>query len=114
VFWLLAATDGHAKNFSIVHLPRSRYRATPLYNVLSAHPIIGSDTNKMVPQLAKLAMAVRGTQNYYNMQQIHRRHWLSHANQVGLGAAAADVVIAEVLNSVEAVVALISAQIPIG
>jgi serine/threonine-protein kinase HipA len=32
VFWLLAATDGHAKNFSIFHLPGSRYQATPLYD----------------------------------------------------------------------------------
>lgn len=41
VFWLLAATDGHGKNFSIAHFPGGRYRATPIYDVLSAHPVIG-------------------------------------------------------------------------
>jgi serine/threonine-protein kinase HipA len=41
VFWLLAATDGHAKNFSLFHLPGGRYRATPLYDILSAHPVNG-------------------------------------------------------------------------
>lgn len=40
IFWVLAATDGHGKNFSIAHLPGSRYHATPIYDVLSAHPVI--------------------------------------------------------------------------
>jgi len=116
VFWLLAATDGHAKNFSIFHLPGSRYRATPLYDVLSAHPIIGTGANKVAPQRAKLAMAmaVRGSQNHYQVQQIQRRHWLNHAKLVGLGAAAAEAAIAEVLDAVDVVVASTSAQIPPG
>lgn len=59
IFWLLAATDGHAKNFSIAHLPRNSYHLTPLYNVLSTHPIIGSSHNQIAIQKAKLAMAVR-------------------------------------------------------
>ena len=42
VFWLLAATDGHAKTSSLFHLPGGRYRATPLYDILSAHPVIGT------------------------------------------------------------------------
>lgn len=114
VFWLLAGTDGHAKNFSIFHLPGSRYRATPLYDVLSAHPIIGTGANSVAPQRAKLAMAVRGSQNYYHLQQIERRHWLNHAELAGLGAAIADTAIAEVLDAVEGVVASTSAQIPAG
>ena len=35
-FWLLAATDGHAKNFSIFLLPGAQYRLTPMYDILSA------------------------------------------------------------------------------
>ncbi|MDB5838281.1 MAG: HipA N-terminal domain protein, partial [Herminiimonas sp.] len=38
---LLRATDGHAKNFSIFLQPGGYYRMTPLYDVLSARPIIG-------------------------------------------------------------------------
>lgn len=114
VFWLLAATDGHAKNFSIFNLAGSRYKATPLYDVLSAHPIIGTGANKVAPQRAKLAMAVRGKQNHYNLQRIQRRHWLSHANQVGLGVAAAEAVLEEVLHAVDSVVALIAEQVPAG
>ena len=35
-FWLLAATDGHAKNFSIQHRRAGRFHLAPLYDVLSA------------------------------------------------------------------------------
>ncbi len=114
VFWLLAASDGHAKNFSIFHLPGSRFCATPLYDVLSAHPVIGTTTNHIAPQRVKLAMAIRGTQNHYLMGNIQRRHWTSHAAQVGLGAAAAERIIDEVLSRTDAVVSAIRAQIPKG
>jgi serine/threonine-protein kinase HipA len=38
VFWILGATDGHAKNFSIFLGAGGRYRMTPLYDVLTAQP----------------------------------------------------------------------------
>jgi serine/threonine-protein kinase HipA len=114
VFWLLAATDGHAKNFSIFHLPGSRFRATPLYDVLSAHPILGTGTNHIAPQRARLAMAVRGTQNHYLIEQVQRRHWASHARQLGLGATAAERIIADVLARAKGVVASVYDQIPEG
>jgi serine/threonine-protein kinase HipA len=112
VYWLLAATDGHAKNFSIFHLPGSRFKATPLYDVLSAHPILGSGANKVAPQRAKLAMAVRGSENYYLLQQIQRRHWSRHAQLVGLGAPAAEDMIEEVIGSTRKVVEAVYRQLP--
>ncbi len=112
VFWLLAATDGHAKNFSIFHLPGSRFRSTPLYDVLSAHPILGRGANKIAPQRAKLAMAVRGSENYYLLQQIQRRHWSRHAQLVGLGAPAAEVLIEDVIGRTRNVVESVYRQLP--
>ena len=41
VFWLMAATDGHAKNFSIFLERGGGFHMTPLYDVLSAWPIMG-------------------------------------------------------------------------
>ena len=41
-FWLMAATDGHAKNFSIFLGPGGVFRLTPLYDVLSMWPIMGN------------------------------------------------------------------------
>lgn len=112
IFWLLAATDGHAKNFSIFHLPNSQFKATPLYDVLSAHPIIGPGAHQLAHQRAKLAMAVRGSSNYYHIDQIQRRHWANHARQVGLGAAAAEAIIDEVLAGATGVVDTVAALLP--
>jgi len=104
IFWVLAATDGHGKNFSIALLPRGSYRATPIYDVLSAHPVIGTGRNKISPHMAKLAMAVRGSTNYYLIEKVQRRHWIAQAQQVGLGAAAAEELIEEVIESTESVI----------
>ncbi len=97
IFWLLTATDGHAKNFSIAILPGGRYRATPLYDVLSAHPIVGTGKNQIQPRDAKLAMAVRGSTNYYEVYRIQRRHWSAMAQRVNLGAQMAERIIEELL-----------------
>lgn len=59
LFWLLAATDGHAKNFSLFHERGGTHRLTPFYDVLSAWPIMGSGANQWDRHKAKLAMAVR-------------------------------------------------------
>ena len=112
IFWLLAATDGHGKNFSIAHLAGGRYRATPIYDVLSAHPVIGKGKNQIPPQKAKLAMAVRGSTHYYLIEKIQRRHWIAQAQQVGLGAAAAEQLIEEIIESTEAVIADVSRLLP--
>ena len=112
IFWVLAATDGHGKNFSITHLARSRYHATPIYDVLSAHPVIGKGKNKIPLQKAKLAIAVRGSTNYYLIEKIQRRHWVSQAQQVGLGAEAAEQLIEEIINSTDAVINEVSKLLP--
>lgn len=39
-FWLLAAIDGHAKNFSLFIEAEGKYRLTPLYDMISAYPLI--------------------------------------------------------------------------
>lgn len=39
--WMVCATDGHAKNFSIFSKPGGRFEMTPLYDVLSAYPLLG-------------------------------------------------------------------------
>ena len=112
IFWVLAATDGHGKNFSIAHQQRGRYHASPIYDVLSAHPVIGQGKNQISPQKAKLAMAVRGSTNYYLIEKIQRRHWIAQGQQVGLGAEAAEQLIEEVIASTEAVIDKVSKLLP--
>ncbi len=82
-FWLMAATDGHAKNFSIFLERGGGYRMTPLYDVLSAWPIIGNGPNQVSPRRAKLAMTLRSKSTHYNLQEIHTRHWQTLAQQSG-------------------------------
>lgn len=114
IFWMLAATDGHAKNFSIALLAGGRYRATPIYDVLSAHPVIGKKKNQIAPQKAKLAMAVRGGTNYYLIEQIQRRHWIAQALQVGLSAAHAEQLIEEVRGATDSVINKVAKILPAG
>jgi serine/threonine-protein kinase HipA len=82
-FWLLAATDGHAKNFSIQHRRAGRFHLAPLYDVLSAWPIIGRGPNQLAYQRAKLAMAVRGQNAHYRLGEIEARHWQKLAMSCG-------------------------------
>lgn len=82
-FWLLAATDGHAKNFSIHNLAGGAFEMTPLYDVLSAWPVIGNGANQLPLQDAKLAMAVAGKNRYYELIEAQPRHWQALAMRVG-------------------------------
>jgi len=77
LFWMLCATDGHAKNFSLFLRPGGRYQLTPLYDVLSAYPVLGEGPAKISPFKAKMAMAVRSKNAHWKMRDILRRHWVA-------------------------------------
>ncbi len=84
VFWLLAAIDGHAKNFSVRLHAQDKYEMTPIYDVLSAWPIIGSGSNHLPMQDATMAMALRGKNTHYRVSEIHARHWKGLAKDCGV------------------------------
>ncbi|MEA3410368.1 MAG: type II toxin-antitoxin system HipA family toxin [Pseudomonadota bacterium] len=77
VFWLLAAVDGHAKNFSIFLTPGG-YKLTPLYDVMSVAPYPEFPVQKI-----KLAMAI-GNKGYYRLKQIQLRHFYQTGQKAGL------------------------------
>jgi serine/threonine-protein kinase HipA len=85
-FWLLAAIDGHGKNFSIQQQPGDAFVLAPLYDVLSAWPVIGPGANQLPLQDAKLAMAISGQNRHYKIVEIQALHWQSLAERVGGGA----------------------------
>jgi serine/threonine-protein kinase HipA len=87
IFWMLAATDGHAKNFSLFHTQAGRYRLTPFYDVLSAWPIMGRGANHLDWHKAKLAMAVRSKNVHWKLIEIKARHWDVVTRAIGLGSA---------------------------
>ncbi len=86
LFWFLAAPDGHAKNFSIFLERGGAYRMTPLYDILSAWPVIGNGPNRFQWRKVKLAMSVRAGNAHYRMCEIRRRHWNMAAKANALGA----------------------------
>lgn len=87
IFWLLCAPDGHAKNFSVFLRQGGRYQLTPLYDVLSAYPVLGDGPGKLSPIKAKLAMAVRSKNAHWRMRDILRRHWVAVGERHGIVSA---------------------------
>ena len=86
LYWMLCAVNGHAKNYSVFIERYGRYRLTPLYDVISAYPILGNRKNQLAPRKAVMAMALSGRNQHYKWAEIQPRHWLSTANKVGLNA----------------------------
>jgi serine/threonine-protein kinase HipA len=70
-FWLIGATDGHAKNFSLFLRPGGRFRMTPLYDVMSAEPSVAA--GQITRRQAKLAMSL-GKNRHYRLDEIMPRH----------------------------------------
>ena len=81
LFWLISATDGHAKNFSIYLLPSGRYHLTPIYDVLSTQPMM--DKGELQAKEMKLAMSV-GNSNHYKLSEITGRHFVQSAEKSGI------------------------------
>ncbi len=81
IFWMLAAPDGHAKNFSIRVLPQGRYQLTQLYDVMSIWPVEGNGPNQFSMSKAKMAMAVLGKNKHYMFKDIQRRHFNNMAGK---------------------------------
>lgn len=82
LFWMLGATDGHAKNFSITLGPGGRFHLTPLYDVLTAQPSL--DAGQIQQKKFKLAMSV-GKNRHYLVDRIMPRHFLQTAELAGVG-----------------------------
>ena len=96
VFWLLAAIDGHAKNFSLRLSPGGGYRLAPLYDVVSAQPSL--DAKQIRRNKLKMAMAV-GDRNHYAVEAITGRHFIQSAVKAGLGKAIVLEVIQDLLDT---------------
>ncbi|MGY1521140.1 type II toxin-antitoxin system HipA family toxin [Luteimonas sp. A482] len=111
LFWMLAATDGHAKNFSLRMEAGGRFRLTPLYDVLSVYPIMGRGPRQLDPHRAELAMAVSGSNRHRRLDTIRRRHWNETARACGIPDGG-ESWIAELLDRVEPAIASAERQLP--
>lgn len=77
--WLIAGTDAHAKNYSLLLGQNGVVRLAPLYDLASILPYHGVDVSKV-----KLAMKVGGE---YRLRDIGLRHWQKLAAELRLDEA---------------------------
>ena len=96
VFWMLGATDGHAKNFSVRLAPGGRYRLAPLYDIISTQPSL--DAKQIRKNQMKLAMAV-GDNRRYAVDTVLPRHFLQTTKVCGLSAKNVKTTIDELLDA---------------
>jgi serine/threonine-protein kinase HipA len=82
-FWLMGATDGHAKNYSIFLEREDTYITTPLYDVLSILPYVGDGAAQFRWRKVGPAMALRSKNAHRHFYDIEPRHWHALAMRYG-------------------------------
>lgn len=91
-FWLISATDGHAKNFSIYMGRQGRFRLTPLYDIMSTEPLY---TRKQISKnQMKMAMCF-GNNRRYRLDTITARHFTQSAEASQLSRAIVEDIISD-------------------
>ena len=108
-FWLLGATDGHAKNFSLHLLPGGRFRLAPLYDIMSTQPCV--DAGQLRHNQFKLAMAV-GKNRHYIVDDVLPRHFVQTAGLAGVGKAAVDGILAELADAMPRALEAVARSLP--
>lgn len=109
IFWLIGATDGHGKNFSIFLKPGGRYGLTPFYDILSAQSAFDQ---KQIPQNKfKLAMSV-GNSRKYRLSDIAGRHFVETGKEAGLGMAIIEQAFTEIRDRITTAPDAALAQMP--
>ncbi|CAE6896992.1 Serine/threonine-protein kinase toxin HipA [Paraburkholderia domus] len=111
LFWMLAAPDGHAKNFSIRLLAGGQYRLTPLYDVMSIWPVEGNGPNQWSWFKARLAMAMWSRSKHDAFRDVQRRHFNTMALRCSYGANA-EPLIQRLIEQTPEVIARVAADLP--
>lgn len=110
LFWVLGATDGHAKNFSVKLEAKGRYQLTPIYDVISAYPLVEKHQLQL-PKL-KMAMSLKGKNHHYRWNDLHLRHWINMATVCQFSEDTMKRLIEEVFDTMENVIAFVENILP--
>ncbi|WGE90178.1 HipA domain-containing protein [Actinobacillus arthritidis] len=113
LFWVLGAIDGHAKNFSIALKSQSRYHLSPIYDVISAYPMLGGKGWHQSD--LQLAMSLCSTQKgkKWNWQKIRHVHYLSTAKSVGFNQLEMKHIIEEISDTALRTLDFVADRLPI-
>ncbi len=109
IFWLIGATDGHAKNTSIFLGPEGRFHLTPFYDVLTAQPSL--ESRQIERKQMKLAMSV-GDSRHYRIDEIQGRHFIQTAIRAGLSRRFAEESLAAVVASAKRAFDEVESKLP--
>lgn len=111
VFWLIGATDGHAKNFSLFLHPGGGYALAPLYDVLTAQPSLKA--HQIDRKQMKLALSV-GTNRHYRIDDITPRHFFQTGDAAGLSKSLVYAALADIAAKMAGALAATAAELPAG
>lgn len=109
LFWLIGATDGHAKNFSIFLRPGGGYHLTPLYDILTAQPSL--DARQIERKQMRLAMAV-GDSSHYRTNEVAGRHFVQTGERAGLPRTLVRDAINDIADTAEAALVTVENNLP--
>ncbi len=112
LFYLMAAPDGHAKNFSLALMQKGLFHLTPAYDIMSAYPLFGKTSASLNPKRLKLAMGVYGKNIHYAWNSIARRHWVETGKKVGLSKQIVEEILQETISQIPSVIEATYASIP--
>ncbi|MFS1471958.1 type II toxin-antitoxin system HipA family toxin [Vibrio breoganii] len=109
--WLIGATDGHAKNFSIYLEQGGSYRLTPFYDILSAYPLLGGKGLNI--RKLKLAMGLKATKGKkYEISKILPRHFLDTAKAVNFSQDVMQKILDEMKDGLPKAILKVNAELP--
>lgn len=111
VFWLLAAIDGHAKNFSLFLHPGGGFNLTPLYDVMSAQHLY--DNKQIQKKDFRLAMSV-GNNKHYQLQGILPRHFFQTSDRAELEEGLVNMVMDQIVETLPDAIETVCQNLPEG
>jgi len=109
LFWLIGATDGHAKNFSVFLRPHNSFTLTPLYDVLTLQPFY--DNKQLQRKFFKLSMAV-GERAQYQIPFISGEHFFATGRKAGLSKERVEVLVARVKSRCTTALQAVENELP--
>ena len=111
VFWLLAAIDGHAKNYSLRLLPGGRFRLAPLYDVVSVQPAVAAGT--LPPEEAIMSLRV-GKRDERVVDRIQPHHFVETGRAAGIPARVVRGVFGELIEARAGAFESVAGKLPEG
>ena len=97
IFWLMGATDGHAKNYSVFLRPEGFF-LTPFYDIMSMYPAL--ETKKVNLREMKLSFKV-GKSRYDRLDKIKLRHFYETASNCNFSINEVDRILKDLVSKKE-------------